>query len=151
MLLVSVGVRRVGRRYVSLSMAMETKDGNQGSSTSSESSGNSATRDVVLIHGRTPDGKGLSVIRHRNEQLEHGVVVPLEHGKPIHGEVVTLRPRPEFPLLCDVHVECAGQAASAAATDLRSAGKGPSQVATDQYRTNWEKIFERGPSRGNLN
>jgi hypothetical protein len=131
---------------------MEPKNDEQRSSANSEPTVNSGTTDVVLIHGRSADGKGLSVIRHRNDQLERGVVVPLEHGKPIHGEVVTLRPRPEFPLLCDVHVECTGRTADAENTDTRAVGKGPRQVATEQYRANWEKIFERSPTpKGNLN
>jgi hypothetical protein len=112
---------------------------------STEPGGNN---DIVLIHGRSPDGKGLSVIRHRNDQLEQGLVMPLEQGKPIHGEVVTLRPRPEFPLLCDVRVECS-RPSGEPQDNARPVGKGPRQVATEQYRTNWDRIFDR--TRGNLN
>ncbi len=128
---------------------MLRKDGDQTPVTKVESTSEPARKnDVVLIHGRSPDGKGLSVIRHRNDQLEQGLVMPLEQGRPIHGEVVTLRPRPEFPLLCDVHVECA-RPSSEARSDARPVAKGPGQVATDQYRTNWDRIFDR--TRGNLN
>jgi hypothetical protein len=112
--------------------------------TASEPLGNA---DVVLINGRSPDGKGLSVIRHRNNELEQGLVMPLEQGKPIHGEVVTLQPRPEFPLLCDVRVECTRP--NSEGSEARPVAKGPGQVATDQYRTNWDRIFDR--TRENLN
>jgi hypothetical protein len=132
---------------------MHPKDGDHPSSPDDKSSVNSGGNDVVLVHGRSPDGKGLSVLRHRNDRLEQGVVMPLEHGKPIHGEVVTLKPRPEFPLLCDVHVECPKTATSEPDIDVsRAASKGPGQVATEQYRANWDKIFDRRTSSGgNLN
>ena len=61
--------------------------------------------DVALIHGGTPDGEGLRVIRKRRERIELALVKPLVQGVPITGEVVSLKPRPEFPLLCDVKVE----------------------------------------------
>lgn len=132
---------------------MQRDNGSQCPSSKSDSPKASVNDDVLLIHGRSPDGKGLSVIRQHNERLEQGVVMPLEHGKPIHGEVVTLRPRPEFPLLCDVHVECSAPAATVGVTsDGRTVGKGPGQVATDQYRTNWDRIFDQSSSSGqNLN
>jgi hypothetical protein len=113
----------------------------------------SSTRDVVLIHGRSPDGKGLAVLRHRENRLEHGLVMPIEHGKPIHGEVVTLQPRREFPLICDVKVEYSPtEAQSTVASDSHALAKGPGQIATDEYRTNWDRIFQpRTHSRGELN
>jgi len=84
----------------------------------------SSTRDVVLIHGRSPDGKGLAVLRHRENRLEHGLVMPIEHGKPIHGEVVTLQPRREFPLICDVKVEYSPtEAQSTVASDSHALAK----------------------------
>jgi hypothetical protein len=58
-------------------------------------------RDVALIHGRTADGEGLRILRQREERLELGEVRPLKEGRPIQGEVVSLKPRPNFPLLCD--------------------------------------------------
>ncbi len=59
--------------------------------------------DIALIHGKTADGD-LRIIRKRDDQLELGMVRPLKQGTPITGEVVSLTPRPEFPLLCDVKV-----------------------------------------------
>ena len=61
--------------------------------------------------------------------------MPLVPGQPIVGEVVRLEPRKESPLLCNVHVEYAPPKES------RPTAAGPAQVATDQYRENWEVIF----------
>lgn len=132
---------------------MESDDDRKPSEPNSESSADARRSDVVLIHGRTKDGKGLSVVRHRDNHLEHGLVLPLEHGRPIQGEVVRLQPRPEFPLLCDVHVEYSPSMSRAQVpNDAQVVAKGPGQVATDQYRANWDKIFDRkSASDGELN
>ena len=98
--------------------------------------------DVALIHGRTPDGEGLRIIRKRADRLEVGAVHPLKNGAPINGEVVSLKPRPEFPLLCDVKTEL--EAPEAARADTASRGRsGPPQVATDSYRENWDRIWNK--------
>jgi len=91
--------------------------------------------DVALIHGRTEDGRGLKILRRRQDRIEAGAVMPLVPGKPIAGEVVRLEPRKETPLLCDVHVEYTPPA------EARPTSTGPAQVATDQYRQNWESVF----------
>jgi hypothetical protein len=70
------------------------------------------------------------------------LVLPIEHGKPIVGEVVTLQPRREFPLLCDVKVEYSSRELKQTQGQERRLTKGPGQVATDVYRTNWERIFQ---------
>ena len=106
--------------------------------------------DVALIHGRTPNGERLRVIRKHREHIELALVKPLEQGVPITGEVVSLKPRPEFPLLCDVKVELEAPPAADVATRRREvpaggrpAHGGPAQVATDRYRENWDKIWKR--------
>lgn len=96
--------------------------------------------DVAIIHGRTPDGEGLQIIRKREDRIELGAVHPLKHGAPIAGEVVSLTPRPDCPLVCDVKTELAApqtQADTAAPTR-----HGPAQVATDRYRENWDRIWK---------
>ena len=45
------------------------------------------------------------MLRLRNQRVEVGALQRLEHGRPIHGEVVRLRPRPSCPLVCDVDVQ----------------------------------------------
>jgi len=105
-------------------------------------------QDVVIVHGVTDDGAGLEVLRLRNQRLEVGALQKLEHGRPIQGEVVRLRPRKECPLICDVDVElpdkrrtasedCKPRDAAASADGRR----GPAQVASDRYRNGWDLIF----------
>ncbi len=95
-------------------------------------------QDAVLIRGKTEDGKGLSVLRLRGEQLETGAVRPLEEGKPIHGEVVRLHPRPSLPMVCDVEVEVPASEPADASLEAR---KGPAQVSSARYRRNWDAIW----------
>lgn len=119
------------------------------------------SKDLVLIHGRTKDGSGLGVLRARDERLEIGTMRPLEEGKPIHGEVVKLTPRPEMPLLFDAETQfsalsaLSGPEAPTAETDAApqsrelaaAAGVGPPQVASEAYRKNWDAIWKRPASK----
>ncbi len=94
-----------------------------------------AARDVVLVGPPTDDGGGFHVLRARDERLEAGELRTLQEGKPIAGEVLSLKPRADNPRICDVTSSFAPAA---------SAGrKGPAQVATDRYRDRWEEIFAR--------
>jgi hypothetical protein len=106
-------------------------------------------RDVALVHQVSSDGT-VHVIRRRGEQLEAGALRPLREGTAIQGEVVSLRPRENFPLLCDVDV-LYSPPAEAPKSDVRAAPspprrKGPAQVATSQYRDNWDSIWARKKS-----
>jgi hypothetical protein len=102
------------------------------------SSGAERDVDVAIVCGVSDDGQGLDIIRRRGERIETGTVRRLEQGKPIHGEVVRLRPREQHPMICDVEVEM--QAPNAAHP---AASSGPAQVATDTYRKNWDAIYGR--------
>jgi hypothetical protein len=107
-----------------------------------------ASQDVALVHRITPDG-AVHVIRRRGDTLEAGALQPLAEGAPIHGEVVSLRPRENCPVLCDVDVLYQPPAAAkpVEAPASRSARrKGPAQVATDVYRDNWDSIWSRKKS-----
>ena len=105
-----------------------------------------ASPDVALVHGVTADGT-VQVIRRRAGKLEAGALSPLREGVPIQGEVVSLRPREKFPLLCDVDVHYAPPAAPAAKSPpAPGRRKGPAQVATDTYRDNWDSIWSRKKS-----
>jgi hypothetical protein len=108
--------------------------------------------DVALIHGPTADGKGLQVLRARDNRLEIGAIRPLREGAPITGEVVTLRPRANFPALCDVEVNYKPPAAPSDRQELRAAlpHHGPAQVATDDYRKNWDAIWSQPASKEKL-
>lgn len=118
--------------------------------------------DVAIVCGVSDDGQGVDVIRRRGERLEAGTVRRLEQGKPIHGEVVRLRPREQFPMICDVEVEMpapgrssSGQSSSEPSSSGQSPGAAttgrPAQVATETYRKNWDAIYGRSKKPGLLN
>jgi hypothetical protein len=111
-----------------------------------------APRDVALLYAPTDDGEGARILRSRDGSIETGEVRPMKEGQPIHrGELVRLVPRTETPCVCDVEVlytKAADESAASAAKDgPASEGLGrPAQVATDDYRLNWDRIFGRGSS-----
>jgi hypothetical protein len=101
--------------------------------------------DVVMIHGKTPDGEGAQVLRARPGRVETGEVRPMREGKPLTaGEVVRLEPRKDAPALFDVKVEHVVGAPAA-----KTSHAGPAQVATSEYRESWERTF--GPGSRALN
>jgi hypothetical protein len=102
-----------------------------------------SSADVALIHGVTPDGAGLQIIRARENRLEVGAIRPIREGVPITGEVVTLRPRPSFPALCDVETHFKPPALPSDRQEPRAAlaHPGPAQVTTEDYRRNWDAIW----------
>jgi hypothetical protein len=110
----------------------------------------STGEDVALVCGVSEDGQGVEVIRKRGDRLETGTVRRLEAGKPIHGEVVRLRPRPQAPFLCDVEVEFTPREGQAERESL-AASSGPAQVATESYRKNWDAVYGRGRKPSLLN
>lgn len=104
------------------------------------------TGDVALVIAR--DAQGTHILRRRSEDaaIEQGVLQPLTEGKPIDGEIVTLRSRPESPLLFDVKSEFE----SPQRERERATADGPAQVATDAYRRGWEAVWGAavGENRG---
>jgi hypothetical protein len=117
--------------------------------------------DVAIVCGVSDDGQGVDVIRRRGERLEAGTVRRLEQGKPIHGEVVRLRPREQFPMICDVEVEmpAPGQSPPGQSSAPSPSGQPPTggvttgrpaQVATETYRKNWDAIYGRSKKPGPL-
>lgn len=100
-------------------------------------------RDTVLIHGVSEDGEKLAVLRAREDRVEAGIVSKLKEGEPVHGELVRLSPRPESPLLCDVKVELPSA--------QRLSHGGPAQVATPDYRANWDAIWSKKRPSSQLN
>ena len=87
--------------------------------------------DMVLVCGQSKDGGAYEVLRQRGSEVEAGVMRPLDEGKPIHGEVVRLKPRKDSPMLFDVEVQ----------HDARSSTGRPAKVATERYRKGWESIW----------
>jgi hypothetical protein len=92
------------------------------------------------------DGSDLYILRRRSADspVEAAVVQPLVEGKPLSGEVISLRRREDVPFLFDVTTELS-LGAEATATG------GPAQVATDSYRRGWDAIWGRRPSKRALN
>jgi hypothetical protein len=90
-------------------------------------------RDVAMIVGR--DSDGFQVLRRRAEDqpVEMGTIRPLQEGKPIDGEVVSLKQRKDMPFLFDVRTQLA--------LEQRRSTDGPAQVATDEYRRGWDAIW----------
>lgn len=98
-------------------------------------SSKSEDHDVVLVHGRTEDGQGLRALRSRPGKLELAEIRKLKEGQPINtGEVVSLQPRQESPLLWDVDVQYRTGAEAAL-------GAGPPKVTSQKYRSNWDSVF----------
>lgn len=87
-----------------------------------------------MVVGRDEQGS-LQVLRRRSEEapVELGTVKPMEEGKPIEGEVVSLRPRRDLPFVFDVKTELPAPP--------RLTNGGPPQVATDSYRAGWDAIW----------
>lgn len=100
--------------------------------------------DVVLICGRSEDGRSYDVLRQRGKQIEAGRMGPLDEGKPIHGEIVRLKPRGESPALFDVEVQHDARPAR------QSSGR-PAKVATEEYRKGWESIWAKSRRDRSLN
>lgn len=107
-----------------------------------------ASKDVIIVHGRTDDQQGLKVLRARPERIELGEVRPLKEGQPLTGDVVQLKPREGTPWVCDVETQFryselpqAGKKVSD--TGASSGHPGPARVATDAYRENWDAIWKR--------
>jgi hypothetical protein len=131
---------------------MKKPVGDEAESASAEPS----STDVALIHGVTPDG-GFQILRARENRLELGAVRPLRDGMPITGEVVTLRPRENCPMVCDVEVQLKAkelpsdrQVRHTPRAEASAARSGPAQVATDTYRENWDAIWAQSSPKAKL-
>lgn len=107
------------------------------------------SQDVALICGKTDDGKGLHILRKRGSALEAGVVQPLEEGKPLHGELVTLHHRGQTPL-CDVEVHYSSPASTPHTRTASETRGHPAQVASDDYRKNWDTIWRSKTPKNTL-
>jgi hypothetical protein len=108
--------------------------------------------DIALLGGTTEDG-GQRVVRLRPEGASLGELRPLQEGRPIHGEVLQLKPRQDAPWVCDVDVTVPAPApreASSPPALPAPSRHGPAQVATPTYRDNWDRIFtsKKSPDGG---
>ena len=96
---------------------------------------------MVLVYGQSEDGREYGVLRQRGSGIEVGTMRPLDQGKPIHGEVVRLKPREESTALFDVEVQ----------HDARAPQGRPAKVATEQYRRGWDSIWSKSRPDRSLN
>ena len=101
------------------------------------------TGDVAIAVGK--DENGIHILRRRGEDatVEAGVVQPLAEGRPIQGEVISMRQRSDLPFVFDVKTELADPSAEAPGSEGRATSAGPSQVANDSYRKGWDAIWGR--------
>jgi hypothetical protein len=101
--------------------------------------------DIALVWGKNEDGVHILRRRDENAPVEAGLLQPLVEGRPITGELVSMRRREDMPFLYDVKSELP-------APEQRPPGSGPSQVATDSYRKGWDAIWgSRTPPSRDLN
>jgi hypothetical protein len=110
------------------------------------------TGDVALVFGKNEQGVHILRRRDENAPIEAGLLQPLVEGRPITGELISMKQREDMPLLYDVKSEMGASETHAAreVRDVRSSG--PSQVATDEYRKGWDAIWGgRGSSRRDVN
>ena len=98
----------------------------------------SSKQDVLFVHSPSEKGDGLRVIRKREDTIEVGELRPVQEGKPLHGDLVKLSPRPENERLFDVEVLVPRPQALSPAPKGHA---GPAMVANEAYRENWEAIF----------
>ena len=102
--------------------------------------------DVAIVCGK--DEHGLHILRRRSEDapVEAAVLQPLTEGRPITGEVISMRPRRDFPFLFDAKTELEAPVAT-----FERATTGPAQVASNSYRSGWDAIWGRRHRREPLN
>jgi hypothetical protein len=102
--------------------------------------------DVAIVCGK--DEQGLHILRRRSEDapIEAVVVQPLAEGRPITGEVISMRRRKDLPFLFDTRTEI--EVPSAATV---RATTGPAQVASKSYRSGWDAIWGPRQRRERLN
>jgi hypothetical protein len=107
--------------------------------------------DIAVVCGK--DAQGLHILRRRSEDgpIEAAVAQPLAEGRPIRGEVISMRQREDVPFVFDVKTELeTGDPASHA--EGAETKDGPAQVATNSYRAGWDAIWgsrprgDRGPA-----
>jgi len=89
--------------------------------------------DIALVWGKNEDGVHILRRRDENAPVEAGLLQPLVEGRPITGELISMRQREDMPFVYDVKSELP-------ASEVRTA-PGPSQVATESYRKGWDAIW----------
>ncbi len=109
-------------------------------------------KDVMLIRGVSEDGQSLAVLRARDDRVEAGIIRAVTEDEPPapDSELLKLTPRADAPFVCDVETQVpAGLINASGGSDRKPAHHGPAQVASPNYRTNWDRIWNRPKSQPN--
>ena len=93
--------------------------------------------DVAVVFGKNADGVHILRRRDENSPVEAGLLQPLVEGRPITGELISMKRRGDLPFLYDVKSDLSAPAPEPSARSSH----GPSQVATDSYRKGWDAIW----------
>jgi hypothetical protein len=101
--------------------------------------------DIAVVVGTSEDGAATRILRAREGRVELGELRAAPEGKPLHGDLVRLKPRGDNTPVCDVEVIHAAPALTQAGSNLPEPGPGrsekPAQVASPAYRENWDRVF----------
>jgi hypothetical protein len=126
--------------------------------------------DVALVCGK--DAEGIYILRRRSQEspIEAGLLRPMREGRPIVGEVVSLKARADLPMVFDVKSEFSttpiaalppsqdGENAENAEntyeggdrsdrTGGRMPGDRPALVTNAAYRKGWDAVWGRRRDR----
>jgi len=93
--------------------------------------------DIALVFGKNEQGVHILRRRDENSPIEAGLLQPLVEGRPITGELISMKRREDMPMLYDVKSEISAPEAET------PRAPGPSKVATDSYRKGWDAIWGR--------
>ena len=115
-------------------------DGTKPTSLAATKPAETPSSDVIVVGGPSEDGKGVSIVRLREDRIEAGELRAPVEGQPIMGELVKLTPRADHERAFDVEVLARGPQAQRPSEE-RARGKGPAKISTDAYRSGWEQIF----------
>jgi hypothetical protein len=101
--------------------------------------------DIAVVCGK--DEHGLHILRRRSEDgpIEAAVAQPLTEGRPIRGEVISMRQREDVPFVFDVKTELETGEPAAGHAEGAETKDGPAQVATNSYRAGWDAIWGSRP------
>ena len=102
-------------------------------------------KDVVFLHSPSEDGKGIRVIRAREDALECAEIRPVVEGEPLKGDLVRLKRRQEHSRLFDVETVFSQEPPRQATL------KGPARVTTHSFREGWDTVFAGARKKELLN
>lgn len=92
------------------------------------------------------EDRSLTVLRHRPDHtVIPAVLEPVRDGKPIHSELIGLKPRPDGNFSVETLYE--PESARTKSAETRRS-EGPAMVNSRGYRDGWEGIWGKSGSNG---